>query len=408
MFVLCETINKLALNGVCASPESIYGFRTEPSKLLVNKIGEKNWLEIPLNDRPVKVSINNRCESLALAFEFNKIGLIQTEILNEIQIIHLSVLNGEISEVKFAENDKYLVVGSSKGDVLMLNLDNFEAVKILQLNSPIFQISSAEKHPGLLLISSMKETLICDVGDKKSVKIGTKQRNGKFGADFCGNGIIFCARPKGNIWMSDKNGKVLQTLKFPNEKNVEFSKILSLKRDKNRLISYSANFLHLIDTNENSVVSLKIKAESEEKVEICDVFRGGNDELWVLLTDKRVLKYRLEKVQEVRVLKEKLLNFDAAENEDLKLFAQIYSKLKELKFEFGAEFDSVIQSVLIRCVANNSLDFFGEESEEQDEKLKKAILFFEKNLNMAKLFDRVPLNCYQTWLTILESDYSIG
>ncbi|XP_046394934.1 Hermansky-Pudlak syndrome 5 protein homolog [Ischnura elegans] len=143
-----------------------------------------------------------------------------------------------------------LYIGDDKGKISVVSVSFFMAKTIFQapsftlmeLDSKIVQM---DLHGNLLLVSTLTRSFICDTAQEQYRKIGSKPRNGTFGACFqevdrssspvsdenvCADGPadinpnmynseamnvrIFCARPGARLWEVGIGGEVVSTHKF--------------------------------------------------------------------------------------------------------------------------------------------------------------------------------------------------
>lgn len=173
-----------------------------------------------------------------------------------------------ITQLKWRQNESQLFAGDMKGNVFLVNLNNFLVSRvnisversidlngfrcsfvqgrnltnisihpILFLESPVVQISDFDQ---LLLVSNCTKCILCNTETEEFKQIGNQPRDGKFGACFVSTAIdgsdneceevttataaglartipttrIFCARPGGRMWECDLDGSVIQTHKF--------------------------------------------------------------------------------------------------------------------------------------------------------------------------------------------------
>ncbi|XP_072475741.1 BLOC-2 complex member HPS5 isoform X3 [Notamacropus eugenii] len=94
----------------------------------------------------------------------------------------------------------------------------FPVQTITTVDSRIVQLDYLD---GRLLVSSLTRSLLCDTEREKFWKIGTKERDGEYGACFfpgrssgTQQPLIYCARPGSRMWEVNFEGEVLSTHQF--------------------------------------------------------------------------------------------------------------------------------------------------------------------------------------------------
>ncbi|XP_068929179.1 BLOC-2 complex member HPS5 isoform X2 [Petaurus breviceps papuanus] len=94
----------------------------------------------------------------------------------------------------------------------------FPVQTITTVDSRIVQLDYLD---GRLLVSSLTRSFLCDTEREKFWKIGTKERDGEFGACFfpgrssgTQQPLIYCARPGSRMWEVNFEGEVLSTHQF--------------------------------------------------------------------------------------------------------------------------------------------------------------------------------------------------
>ncbi|XP_040351619.1 BLOC-2 complex member HPS5 isoform X3 [Herpailurus yagouaroundi] len=121
-------------------------------------------------------------------------------------------------------------VGDHLGKVSAIKLNTSKQVKaaaafvmfpvqtITTVDSCIVQLDYLD---GRLLISSLTRSFLCDTEREKFWKIGSKERDGEYGACFfpgrCSAGqqpLIYCARPGSRMWEVNFDGEVISTHQF--------------------------------------------------------------------------------------------------------------------------------------------------------------------------------------------------
>ncbi|XP_044894975.1 Hermansky-Pudlak syndrome 5 protein isoform X3 [Felis catus] len=121
-------------------------------------------------------------------------------------------------------------VGDHLGKVSAIKLNTSKQVKaaaafvmfpvqtITTVDSCVVQLDYLD---GRLLISSLTRSFLCDTEREKFWKIGSKERDGEYGACFfpgrCSAGqqpLIYCARPGSRMWEVNFDGEVISTHQF--------------------------------------------------------------------------------------------------------------------------------------------------------------------------------------------------
>uniref|UniRef100_A0A673USL6 Hermansky-Pudlak syndrome 5 protein homolog n=1 Tax=Suricata suricatta TaxID=37032 RepID=A0A673USL6_SURSU len=121
-------------------------------------------------------------------------------------------------------------VGDHMGKVSAIKLNTSKQVKaaaafvmfpvqtITTVDSCVVQLDYLD---GRLLISSITRSFLCDTEREKFWKIGSKERDGEYGACFfpgrCSAGqqpLIYCARPGSRMWEVNFDGEVISTHQF--------------------------------------------------------------------------------------------------------------------------------------------------------------------------------------------------
>ncbi|XP_039092660.1 Hermansky-Pudlak syndrome 5 protein isoform X2 [Hyaena hyaena] len=121
-------------------------------------------------------------------------------------------------------------VGDHMGKVSAIKLNTSKQVKaaaafvmfpvqtITTVDSSVVQLDYLD---GRLLISSLTRSFLCDTEREKFWKIGSKERDGEYGACFfpgrCSAGqqpLIYCARPGSRMWEVNFDGEVISTHQF--------------------------------------------------------------------------------------------------------------------------------------------------------------------------------------------------
>ncbi|XP_051004553.1 BLOC-2 complex member HPS5 [Acomys russatus] len=121
-------------------------------------------------------------------------------------------------------------VGDHVGKVSAIKLNTLKQAKaaatfvmfpvqtITTVDSCVVQLDYSD---GRLLVSSLTRSFLCDTEREKFWRIGSKERDGEYGACFfpakCAGGqqpMIYCARPGSRMWEVNFDGEVLSTHQF--------------------------------------------------------------------------------------------------------------------------------------------------------------------------------------------------
>ncbi|XP_047004975.1 Hermansky-Pudlak syndrome 5 protein homolog [Schistocerca americana] len=120
-----------------------------------------------------------------------------------------------------AQNELY--IGDALGRVSVLsapvlgkNVFSTPSFQLMQLDSRVVQMDGQD---GLLLVSTLTRSFICDTIREQYRQIGQKLREGEFGGCFAKHvedrqPHMFCARPGSRIWEAASDGTVLSTHQF--------------------------------------------------------------------------------------------------------------------------------------------------------------------------------------------------
>ncbi|XP_036618620.1 Hermansky-Pudlak syndrome 5 protein [Trichosurus vulpecula] len=116
---------------------------------------------------------------------------------------------GRVSAIKFNTSKQ----GKATATFVM-----FPVQTITTVDSRIVQLDYLD---GRLLVSSLTRSFLCDTEREKFWKIGTKERDGEYGACFfpgrssgTQQPLIYCARPGSRMWEVNFEGEVLSTHQF--------------------------------------------------------------------------------------------------------------------------------------------------------------------------------------------------
>ncbi|XP_074128643.1 BLOC-2 complex member HPS5 isoform X1 [Sminthopsis crassicaudata] len=116
---------------------------------------------------------------------------------------------GKVSAIK---------VNTSKQGKASATFVMFPVQTITTVDSRIVQLDYLD---GRLLVSSLTRSFLCDTEREKFWKIGTKERDGEYGACFfpgrssgTQQPLIYCARPGSRMWEVSFDGEVLSTHQF--------------------------------------------------------------------------------------------------------------------------------------------------------------------------------------------------
>ncbi|XP_014243629.1 uncharacterized protein LOC106663350 [Cimex lectularius] len=219
-----------------ATSGGVYVFRRSPCQfihLIATKEGPIGKLTISKDERFIAIS---SLQGAACILEWD-------EEEDKSKIINRSFEhNGSsITEMVWAETNQ-LYIGDSMGRLSVINISLCVSKNIfllpsfvfMQLDSGIVQISCFENY---LLISTEKWCYVCDTAKEHYKQIGSKPREGVYGACFytSSNDIkIYSARPGSRLWEVNLSGTVLSTHQLKKVLAIQPTPIISLR--ENRII----------------------------------------------------------------------------------------------------------------------------------------------------------------------------
>ncbi|XP_055307235.1 BLOC-2 complex member HPS5 homolog isoform X2 [Sitodiplosis mosellana] len=308
---------------VCgATSGSIYLFRRCPVSLLQL---------IPNLNGPIKLVAISPLEQY-ICFTTQR-GAINVYILNFstlqpiISSYYLHEMN--ITQIKWKQNENQIYFGDIKGNVFLVNLNNFlgknslniSVHPILFLESPIVQICEYED---LLLVSNFTKCILCNTITEEYKQIGNQPRDGKFGACFHSNEKtqttrVICARPGSRIWECSIEGNVMKTHKFKNalekKQATNFGDIPSYGKKKSRIDSMkpgindqlidlqivndffvlgrSTEVFYIFDFIHSNIVLWNSDFGSINTIKVCD------DTIFIFTNDHKAYALQLKRLDEL-------------------------------------------------------------------------------------------------------------
>lgn len=202
---------------VCgANTGSLYVFDRKSSEML--RLISNNEIPDPIHLLTMHPSND---DVLALA-SINSIYLIKLNLLernaNEKILLKISEHKSTVTCINWC-NDSGLKLYSSdsEGHVCMTDAKKLvqKTVHLYKCDAPVIQLDSkADKQ---LIISSSTQVYLIDFEKSKATKVGTKPRNGSYGACFhpSQENLLLAARPGKNIWAaSSDTSQVISTMKL--------------------------------------------------------------------------------------------------------------------------------------------------------------------------------------------------
>eukprot|EP00762_Andalucia_godoyi_P000169 ANDGO_02353.mRNA.1 Hermansky-Pudlak syndrome 5 protein homolog len=130
-----------------------------------------------------------------------------------------------VTELSWDSESRTLFTGDIQGNVFSsivggskLTMRKSERV-FFEPGSPIVQLQfspQTDTLPVLLIVSTIKRVVVCDLSRKEMHVIGTKVRDGMYGAFFDATSVsLYATRPGFRMWVADwQSGQVLNTWKF--------------------------------------------------------------------------------------------------------------------------------------------------------------------------------------------------
>ncbi len=178
--------------------------------------------------------------------------------------------------------------------------------RVLREEGPIVQINISDN---LLLVSSTKRAVVVNLKEQKYCGIGSKPRDGAYGACFLSTPdrkkkndsssvpsssstnnneplvqYIFAARPSRRLWCVDiSTYKVLSTLKYPamtNDSNLKFELLSAFGP---YIVSWNTNNLVVVDVSRMRYIDTR--TDMDEIVDTCSV---NNNNFYILFRDNMI------------------------------------------------------------------------------------------------------------------------
>ncbi|XP_075234900.1 WD40 repeat domain-containing protein pink isoform X2 [Lycorma delicatula] len=146
-----------------------------------------------------------------------------------------------VTALQWANTSDQIFIGDSVGRLSVINVSLFMSKNIFQIPSFIFmQLDSGvvqiSCHDDRLLISTLTHCYVCDTAKEQYRQIGTKPRDGEYGACYLDD-KIFCARPGSRLWEVDLEGTVQSTHQFKKLLAVKPSLVVTDDRLFNNVVS---------------------------------------------------------------------------------------------------------------------------------------------------------------------------
>ncbi|RZF46955.1 hypothetical protein LSTR_LSTR011223 [Laodelphax striatellus] len=212
-----------------ATSGGLYVFRREPCtflQLLPNKEG-------PITD----VLLSPDEKLIAFATERCVACVVERTYGGGARLLNRSVehAGSRITALQWVHTSDQVFIGDSLGRLSVINVSLFMSKNIfqipafifMQLDSSVVQISC---HDDMLLVSTTSHSYVCDTTKEQYRQIGTKLRDGEYGACYHGE-KIYCARPGSRLWEVDLEGTVHSTHQFKQALAVEPALIVSEAQD---------------------------------------------------------------------------------------------------------------------------------------------------------------------------------
>eukprot|EP00996_Jenningsia_fusiforme_P002992 NODE_37_length_4058_cov_13.540783_g31_i0.p1 GENE.NODE_37_length_4058_cov_13.540783_g31_i0~~NODE_37_length_4058_cov_13.540783_g31_i0.p1 ORF type:complete len:1123 (-),score=216.89 NODE_37_length_4058_cov_13.540783_g31_i0:226-3594(-) len=136
------------------------------------------------------------------------------------------------------------------------------ATLLLREETSIVQISPSRQHP-FVLVSSLKRSVNVNAINGEVIVLGSKARNGAYGACWGEDGLAYAARPGRRIWKADpSSGNVSKTLIFPDPlvaqpedgRPLQLSILLPVPGFDDCVIAYSATHLAILQLSRPEVL----------------------------------------------------------------------------------------------------------------------------------------------------------
>ncbi|KAG8221881.1 hypothetical protein J437_LFUL003257 [Ladona fulva] len=224
-----------------ATSGGIYVYQRKPCvflQLIPNTEGAVTRVSISPNENMIAFAT---VKGIVFLIDHN-IGQNTTGSFRKVQVSN-DHRGAEVTSFQWNQKSNDLYIGDDKGKITVVSFSFFMAKTIFQaptftlmeLDSKIVQM---DLYDNFLLVSSMTRTYICDTAQEQYRRIGSRPRDGPYGACFqrvynenndpvdtsstpglINNGDlqnvrIFCARPGARLWEVGIGGDVLSTHKF--------------------------------------------------------------------------------------------------------------------------------------------------------------------------------------------------
>jgi hypothetical protein len=204
------------------------------------------------------------------------------------------------------------IIANTHNCLLAQIQNDVRVTRILELQSTIVQMSWSEDL-GVLLVSSLIRSVLCDTRKKTFTEVGKRLRNGRFGACILCEDVI-AARPGLRLWKAGLNGDVIHTYQFHlpcrrdeaptvsrHKKMDTFTKLFTLGYQ--RIVSFSPNGLYVMNVGSEDDPIITCKAAN---VIIKDI-RVWENKLFILTSTHDIMSYIVND-EEFYLEKEFILN----------------------------------------------------------------------------------------------------
>lgn len=263
----CFTVSKTFLI-FGATSGGLYVFRRESCVFLQL---------IPNKEGPIQhVTISPDEQLFAFATVKGAVCMLERNHVAGSRHLHMSSehVGTEVTALCWGEQNE-LYIGDALGRVSVLsapvlgkNVFTSPSFQLMQLDSRVVQMDGQN---GLLLVSTLTRSFICDTVREQYRQIGQKLREGEFGGCFAKyiegrEPHIFCARPGSRIWEAASDGTVLNTHQFklalavPPEPIINYSSQnfpVNLESSNVSWNQQSFNFAKLLTLSDNFLFTFK-------------------------------------------------------------------------------------------------------------------------------------------------------
>jgi hypothetical protein len=197
----------------------------------------------------------------------------------------------QVTEFCWDADGRALFTGDASGTVFQTSISRSKLSlkktdRILADGAPIVQlqhviVQSETPSVALLIVSTLKRVVVCELAKKEVRPVGTKTRDGPFGAFVSvSSGVLYATRPGFRMWTADwKTGSVLNTLKFAvltssdtnptqPDKNFQFGRLVPCINNK-CCLSFVGNEVYVLDLEKINVPFWQSSATFGRLVDAC-------------------------------------------------------------------------------------------------------------------------------------------